>query len=116
MNLNKLLITLMCFCFAGTVLAGPGKAGHSHAHEKPAIKKEKVEGRALVELKRLLNVKKIDEKWASIVKAKSVEKKQYGAKWEWMVVFENPELEEKKMLYIFLKPSGDFVAANHNGK
>jgi hypothetical protein len=61
----------------------------------------------------LVSIKKVEASWKG-ASAKSVEQK--GT--EWLVTFENPKAKdkEKTLLYVFLKASGDFVAANFTGR
>ena len=47
---------------------------------------------------------------------KKKELKIFGKKTEWVVTFDNEKGVKGKKLYIFLKLSGEFVAANFTGK
>jgi hypothetical protein len=89
---------------------------HVHPAAKPEVDEAGAKARAQAELERLLSVKKIDATWKD-VPVSTVEKKQMKKRWEWLVTFDNPAPDaKKKTLYVFLKPSGDFVAANFTGK
>ena len=93
---------------AGQVLA---HEGHNHGEHEAALTEAAVKTRAADEVTRLVGLKKLAATWKGLA-AKSVEKK--GT--EWLVTFENPKAPDNKILYMFLKSSGEFVAANFTGK
>lgn len=98
--------------------AGPGGGhshGHSHSHHKPAVSKEKTMEIGKYHVERLVKSGKIDATWKDAKYANS-EKKKFGKKTEWVVTFDNEKGVKGKKLYIFLKTSGEFVAANFTGK
>jgi Family of unknown function (DUF6488) len=96
-----------------SVEAHPG--GHDHAAERPAIDEEAVKARAKEEVERLIGIKKLEPSWKEST-VKGVEKKTTKGRWEWLATLENPSAKAKKVLYVFLKPSGAFVAANFTGR
>lgn len=109
----KALFTLVALFVAATCFAGPG-GGHSHGHAKdmaPDISKEKtgVIGRSHIE--RLVKEKKLEASWKKAKFDKSIMINN-----EWLVTFENEKGVKGKKLYVFLKKSGEFVAANFTGK
>ena len=71
---------------------------------------------AIIEIKRLVKEKKIGLSWLGATHLKSVEKK-FGSEKEWVVIYKNRKIKnnKKKMLYVFLNPFGDFLAANYTG-
>jgi len=81
----------------------------------PAINDEAAKATGLTHIARLVKAKKIDSTWTKAIFDKAV-KKNYGKKTEWLVTFNNEKGVKGKKLYIFLKPSGEFVAANFTGK
>lgn len=89
--------------------------GHDQPAARPEITEEAAKGRASEELKRLVSIKKVEASWGE-VKLRSIEKKTSKGQWEWLAVFENGGAAKDKLLYVFLKPSGEFVAANFTGK
>ncbi len=111
---NLLLIGTLLLSFSS--FAGPG-GGHSHGHSHgaPKVSKEKTGEIGRYHVERLVNSAKIDSSWKSSTLAKS-EKKTFGSKVEWVVTFDNEKGVKGKKLYIFLKESGEFVAANFTGK
>ena len=116
MKTNKLILATILSLFVAPSIVRAGE-GHNHDHDKPALEdKSVVETRGKEELKRLLAKGKVDASWKDVSAVKSVEKKSFGKKWEWVVIFENPAAKEDKLLYVFLKASGEFLAANHSGK
>ncbi len=115
MKMSSIVLGLvMALTGSGQALAHP-----DHAHEepapKPALSEESAKARAKKEVHRLIAIKKLDDSWKD-VSVKSVEKKQTKSEWEWLVTFENAKATKDKVLYVFLKPQGDFVAANFTGK
>lgn len=97
---------------AGTALAHPG---HEHEAPAPEIKEEQVKVRAKEEVERLVERKKLDESWKA-TELKALEKRTYKKSWEWVATFENARAAKDRVLYVFLKPTGQFVAANFTGK
>ncbi|MDQ6963271.1 MAG: DUF6488 family protein [Mariprofundaceae bacterium] len=72
---------------------------------------------AIGKVKQLIEKGVIDESWQSDVVLKSVqlEKKEYHDKEGWVVRFENHDRQKnpaKKSLYVFLKPSGDYLSVS----
>jgi hypothetical protein len=93
-------------------VSGPALAHDHHDHEPTSdLSEEGLKGRAADELNRLIAVKKLDATWKG-VPVKTIEKK--GT--EWLVTFENAKAKDNKVLYMFLKASGAFIAANFTGK
>jgi hypothetical protein len=112
MNVKALL------CAIAVSLAGAqyASAHPGHKHEaRPAINEESAKVRAKEEVDRLVSKKKVPDSWKEIA-VKSVEKRTYKKGWEWVAIFENEQAKENKVLYVFLKPAGDFIAANFTGK
>lgn len=111
----KLLLTLITFILTTVCLAGPG-GGHKHGHghskkAAPAISKEKTGELGRFHIERLIKAKKLGSTWKQSKFDKSEMKKN-----EWVVTFKNDKSTKGKMLYIFLKKTGEFVAANFTGK
>lgn len=91
-------------------------AHSNHKHAKPISKQKAAEKSAEI-IKRLIKETKIDSSWLD-AKFETIEKKKYGKRTEWKVTYINPKTqdESKKKLYIFMKLSGAYIAANHTGK
>jgi hypothetical protein len=112
----KALIILMTLLFTGLSFAGDGHGhGHSHddghGHGSHEIKKEETGVIGRTHIERLIRAKKLGESWKKATFDKTVVKKN-----EWLVTFDNDKGVKGKKLYIFLKKSGEFVAANFTGK
>lgn len=110
----KFLAILVTLTLTSISFAGPGAGhshGHGHSHEAPAIIKDKTEEIGRYHIKRLIKSEKIDSSWSESKFDQSVMKKN-----EWLVTFDNDKGVKGKKLYIFLKKSGEFVAANFTGK
>lgn len=88
-----------------------GSDGHGHSHKKREVKKERTGVIGRIQVERLVNEKKLDASWKKSSFDKSVLKDG-----EWLVTFKNEKGIKGKKLYIFLKKSGEFVAANFTGK
>ena len=102
----KIALVMMILCIS-SLYAG---AGHSHSVSQSTIKKN-----AKIELKRLVNEKKIESTW---LEAKQISAKKQGkhAK-EWVIGFENLQIEkiDRQKLYIYLTPYGKIKGANYKG-
>jgi len=75
------------------------------------VSKEKTGEIGRYHVERLIKVQKINPSWKKAKFDKSVMVKK-----EWLVTFTNKKGVKGKKLYIFLKKSGEFVAANFSGK
>ncbi|MEX1099174.1 MAG: DUF6488 family protein [Bacteriovoracaceae bacterium] len=113
---------VIALVFSTVTFAGPGhghshkkKRSHGHSHQANAVSKEKTVEIGKNHVERLIKKGKIDDSWKSAKHDKS-EKKKYGDRVEWVVTFNNEKGVKGKKLYIFLKESGEFVAANFTGK
>ncbi|PIK14099.1 DUF6488 family protein [Halobacteriovorax sp. JY17] len=110
----KIITILITLTLTSISFAGPGGGhshGHGHSHSAPMISKEKTEKIGREHIQRLIKAKKIDTSWLNSKFDKSEMKKN-----EWIVTFDNDKGVKGKKLYIFLKKSGGFVAANFSGK
>ena len=115
----KTLILLLTITICSVSFAGPGQ-GHSHGHAAPAVSQEKAQELGMFHVERLtkpdkMGKSKIDTSWAKATFSKT-EKKNFSGQMEWVVSFKNEKGVKGKILYIFLKDSGEFVAANFTGK
>lgn len=114
----KIILMTLGMLLSSLVLAGPGQ-GHSHggghSHKTKEIEEVKTIEVGKSHIKRLVKEKKLNASWEEAEHLSS-EKKKFGTRNEWVVIFENDKAEKDKKLYIFLKLSGDFVAANFTGK
>ena len=81
-----------------------------------ALDEKAAAARTRTEVERLIAVKKLADSWGALSPT-SFEKRPIGNSWEWVVVIENSAApDNNKKLFVFLKPYGDFVAANFTGK
>jgi len=105
------LLTLFALSTA-TAFAGPG---HSHGPVTPINEAQALE-KATSIVKNIASKGKIEASWAAVAPA-SGEKKQGKFGTEWVVVFNNPKVEDKtkQTLYVFLNLGGDYIAANYTG-
>ena len=81
----------------------------------PSVSKEKTKEIGMFHIERLIKAEKLNASWKDS-KYNNSEKKKFGDKTEWVVTFDNEKGVKGKKLYIFLKLSGEFVAANFTGK
>jgi hypothetical protein len=110
----KTLAFLVTMTLTSISYAEPGGGhshGHGHSHGAPAINKEKTGEIGRHHIQRLIKAKKLEASWVNSKFDKSEIKKD-----EWLVTFDNEKGVKGKKLYIFLKKSGEFVAANFTGK
>jgi hypothetical protein len=122
----KIMTILMSLMISTLSFAGRGEGhshdhdhGHGHGHEN-AKKNQKVDAIKAEELARtkvrvLAFQEKIIESWND-AKLASAEIKEFEDKKEWLVTFSNEKGIKGKVLYVFLKLDGEFVAANFTGK
>ncbi|NMO22860.1 hypothetical protein HPC49_54205 [Pyxidicoccus fallax] len=116
MNVRAALLTVFLASAAGQ--SAWAHENHTHQPARPEIGEEQAKTRAREEVERLVSIQKLDASWKESGALKGVEKKKVGKKWEWLATFENATVADpsKKVLYVFLKPSGEYVAANFTGK
>jgi hypothetical protein len=116
MNARAALLSVALASLTGQSAWAHGN--HKHQTAKAEIGEERARTRAQQELERLVSVQKLEASWKESGQLKGVEKKRTGPAWEWLATFENPTVSDKskKILYVFLKPTGEFVAANFTGK
>jgi len=112
----KTLILLSALVLSTATFAGPGGGhSHGHSHAAPAVSKEKTQELGKFHISRLVKDGKLEASWNEALYDQS-EKKVFSGKEEWVVTFTNEKSNKEKKLYIFLKVSGEFVAANFSGK
>lgn len=112
--LAKALLSIFVL-FASQVYAGSGHDhGHGHSHEP--VSKTQAQKIATDSMNKLIQRDSIDKTW-STASLQSAEKKKFGGKMEWVVVFNNKKMSdaEKQNLYIFLSLDGQYIAANYTG-
>lgn len=112
----KKILWIAVFLLTSPVWAGPGHGhshGHSHSHRE--ISKKTTVKAGKYHIKKLIEAKKIDPSWKDAKHASS-EKKKFGHRTEWVAIFTNKKGVKGKKLYVFMKLSGNFVAANFTGK
>lgn len=114
----KTLILILTLAISITGFAGPGGGhshGHGHSHGATTVKKGKASKIGRHHIKRLVKAGKLNKSWKKATFSMS-EKKNFKGKTEWVITFNNEKGVKGKKLYIFLKLSGEFVAANFTGK
>jgi len=114
----KTLILLSAIILSSATFAGPGGGhshGHEHSHGAPAITQEKTQEIGKFHISRLIKDGKLDATWNEATYDKS-EKKVFSGGEEWVVTFLNEKSSKNKKIFIFLKVTGEFVAANFTGK
>ena len=106
---------LVLFVAPSPVFAG---AGHNHGPKRQqiAITEAEAAKRAAKMVEVLASEQKIDASWVGI-KESSVEQKKFNNIKEWQVVYNNDGIEDpsKRILFVFLSLSGEYIAANYTG-
>lgn len=116
----KTLVLLITLSLTFTSYAGPG-GGHSHGHgQGTPVKKANIGAKEAEKLARnkvrvLAFQEKINTSWNE-AKLATAELKDIKGKKEWALTFTNDKGVKGKKLFVFLKSSGEFVAANFTGK
>lgn len=109
--------------FYSSCFAAPGIPGHRHLHSHEDLRShnDPIDEQHAIEMAsevitKLANMRKIDSSWVHI-DANSAQKKTYSSGLEWVVTFNNPNIENqlKRKLYIFLTLNGKYIAANYTG-
>jgi hypothetical protein len=120
----KILTILFSLLISSFSFAGIGKGhdhGHSHggkthSHEKTIkVDAQKAEELARNKVRVLAFQEKIESSWNDS-KLGTAKLKKIKNKSEWVLTFKNEKGSKGKILYIFLKPTGEFIAANFTGK
>ena len=114
--LTTLVLSSLLFCSPVMVMAGSGH-DHGHSHAPALVDQVTAEKNADEVIASLVERDKIDKSWL-ILKASSIEKKEFNGRSEWVVTFNNETIADidKQTLYVFLTPGGEYVAANYTGK
>jgi hypothetical protein len=105
----------LAFClillFALTATTAHAGAGHEHAVE---LSQSQVLEKASAFVARIVEKGQLEESWKEVKPQKAKENSRH----EWVVVFSNPEIKDRKKqtLYMFLTLSGEYIAANFTGK
>ena len=107
----RLLILVIFYQFQIPIFA------HSNHHHKKPVNEDVAKSKGKENIQRLIKEKKVESSWTES-KLEKIEKKKFGKKTEWVLTYVNTSIkdESKKKLYIFLKISGEYIAANHTGK
>ncbi len=114
--MKKLSICLLILFSLSTPLAY-GDEGHDHGNApSEPISKIKAGEKAAEFVKNFSKKGKLEESWATL-QAATVEQKTFKKGPEWVVTFNNPQVEnkDKQTLYVFLSLSGNFLGANFSG-
>ena len=114
MKFNALLISFILCFLSITAMAG---SGHSHGYSSAPVTQGEAKSIAKSVINSLVERNKIEKSWMPI-NATSVEKKVIKGSPEWVVVFMNDKINDdaKQKLYVFLTPSGEYIAVNYTGK
>ena len=105
---------LLCICQNG--YAYRGLYGHGHSLDRPIIKEEARDIASRIMLK-LIEKGIIPMSWGRS-KPSRVEQKYFNEKTEWIITFQNTHIRNpvKQKIYIFVSPTGEYIAANHTGR
>lgn len=114
MKINAIILSLVITLFSGPSLAG---AGHDHGHSHEPVTQQQAEQAATRVVSTLAERGVIDKSW-STSKVEKSEQKTFGGQPEWVVSYKNDAVSEpeKRTLFIFLTPAGEYIAANYTGK
>jgi hypothetical protein len=96
-------------------------AMHSHnggpAHSHSAVDRTQAEAHAQQIMLRMITRGIVEGSWRN-VPPETAEIRQYATSSEWVVTFRNNEVADpaKRVIYVFLTQTGDYVAANYTGR
>lgn len=114
MNIQAIVFSVAITLLSGASLAG---AGHDHGHSHEPVNQQQAEQAATRVVSTLAERGVIDKSWTTSQVDRS-ERKTFGGQPEWVVSYKNDAVSdpEKRTLYIFLTPAGEYIAANYTGK
>ena len=114
MIFRALSLSIVLFLAPIAALAG---AGHDHGESHAPVDQTTATKNATAIIADIVKQNKLPESWGGIA-ATSVEKKVFGDKQEWVIVFVNKKITDaaKQKLYVFLTMSGEYVAVNYTGQ
>lgn len=116
--MRNVIITLAIYLgfFSMPALAGPGH-DHGHGHSHGPVSADVASAKAIKKVDQLAKAGKIDGSWLGIQPA-TVEKKTYANGPEWVVIFNNDNVDDasKQTLYLFYSLDGHYIAANYTGQ
>lgn len=113
------LVTTLIFCIA--LLISPANAGpgheHEHGHSHGPISEHSAIDKANKRLAKLVETNKVDTSWSN-VEPHSIEQKSFAKGPEWVISFQNPQLEDtsKQTLFLFFSLDGHYIGANYTGQ
>lgn len=112
----KRIIFCLMVLTAFTAIPAFGAGGHGdHGHDHhAALSEAQIIQKASKYVARMVEKGKLDSSWQGISPTEAKENDHH----EWVVTFNNPKVDdpEKQTLYMFLTPSGKYIAANFTGK
>lgn len=113
--------TAVTLALSFTTLYASGSHSHNgengHSHTQVEASKVSIEKTATLELRRLVQNKKINKSWLK-TPIETLQKKQFHHNVEWVASFKNKEIKDKtkQTLYIFVSLYAKVTGANYTGK
>ena len=111
---------IIVIAVAGTTLFASGGHSHDengghHSYTTP-VNKTVAKEKAFEVVNSFIKKNVIDKSWSSS-SMDTAEKKVINKNEEWVVIFINKKIKDKKKekIYVFLTPSGKYIAANYTG-
>jgi len=106
------LISIIALCFSFTSISALAHDGVVH----DAVDSKTASKNAKHVISEIIKMKKLNGSWAGI-DAVSAEKKMGKKNEEWVVTFNNENIEnnDEQTIYIFLTLDGHYIAANYTG-
>lgn len=114
MTIQSIILTFVLTLISPLTLAGEG---HDHGAPSEPVTQQQVEQIASRIVTTFIGKGVIEESW-NTGKFEQAEQKQFGDNQEWVVSYRNETANDpqKRTLYIFLTPTGKYLAANYTGK
>jgi Family of unknown function (DUF6488) len=111
---------LVALALAGSpALAQSGRHSHGSgpAHSHDPVNKAEAQAGARDVIATMISKKIVDASWKDAA-LQTAELKTRGRSREWVVTFRNDTAADpaKRVLYVFLTETGDYIAANHTGR
>lgn len=116
-----ILYVMVLFVFTATSPLATNVYAHGADHGPSAPMIEPISEKRALELatnivESIIQKGKIDKTWVKVKPTEAL-RKQFSNRFEWVVSFKNPAIEDKskQILYVFLSVTGEYLAANYTG-
>ena len=113
---TSLITALLACSFNPLYASGSHDHGHGHSHDRKEVTKTYAENVATKEMKKLVQLGKLDKSWINTPML-NMKQKKYNNEMEWVISFNNSGIKDakKKTLYVFVNMYGEITGVNFTG-